>query len=83
MAIVEGNDEVDSISVTVFPELYRFVRQMLVENQVFLIEGKVQRSNYNGQLQMVAYQIQHAETLEKSFSSKMYFGLISFIAFIA
>lgn len=73
MAIIEGNDEADSMSVTVFPELYRLVRQVLAENQVFLVEGKVQRSNYNGQLQIVAYQIQKAETLEKSFSNKTYY----------
>ena len=73
MAIIEGNDESDSIRVTVFPELYREIRKKLEESQVYLIEGKVQRSDYNGQLQVIAYQIHLATEIEAQLAKKRYY----------
>lgn len=66
MAFLEGNDLTDEISVTVFPQLYRKIRNQLVENQVYYIEGKVERSNYNDQLQMIANQTIVAKTLAET-----------------
>ncbi|AYW48261.1 DNA polymerase III subunit alpha [Tetragenococcus osmophilus] len=66
MAFLEGNDPTDDISVTVFPQMYRKIRNQLVENQVYYIEGKVEKSTYNDQLQIIANQIVMAKTLAET-----------------
>lgn len=69
MAFADGNDPTDSISVTIFPTLYRKVRKDLAENQVFYIQGKVERSNYNNQLQLIANDLAAAQKKEEQLSA--------------
>lgn len=70
MAFIEGNDTSGEISVTVFPTLYRQIRSRLAVNQVLYIEGKVERSSFNGELQVLAHRIESAETVEESFADQ-------------
>ncbi|MDN6727322.1 MAG: DNA polymerase III subunit alpha [Tetragenococcus halophilus] len=70
MAFLEGNDPTDETSVTIFPRLYRKVRNQLVENQVYYIEGKVEKNKYNDQLQVIANQVVAAKTLADTIADK-------------
>ncbi len=70
MAFLEGNDPTDETSVTIFPRLYRNVRNQLVENQVYYIEGKVEKNKYNDQLQVIANQVIVAKTLADTIADK-------------
>lgn len=69
MAFLEGNDASGELSVTIFPELYRQVRQQISLDTVLWMEGKVETSKFNGQLQLLARNIQSAQTLEKETAS--------------
>ncbi|MHC5249431.1 DNA polymerase III subunit alpha [Enterococcus sp. LJL90] len=64
MAFLEGNDSSGEISVTIFPQLYRRVMGILEVNQVYYIEGKVEESSYNQELQLLAENIQPAIQME-------------------
>lgn len=70
MAFLEGNDPTDETSVTIFPRLYRKVRNQLEENQVYYIEGKVEKNKYNDQLQVIANQVVVAKTLADTIADK-------------
>lgn len=61
MAFVEGTDASGELSVTIFPLIYRHVRPQVEENAVLYIEGKVEVSRYNGEIQLVADKIDVAE----------------------
>lgn len=73
MAFVEGNDPSGEISATIFPELYRQVRQTFAENDVIYIEGKSEISKYNGELQIIADKVQQASQLEATISQSTCF----------
>lgn len=64
MAFLDGNDVSGEMSVTVFPKLYRKVRQSIKENGVCFIEGKVEESSYNHEMQLLAENLVLAEELE-------------------
>jgi len=70
MAFLEGNDPTDETSITVFPRLYRTVRNQLAENQVYYIEGKVEKNKYNDKLQIIANQVIPAKELADSIADK-------------
>ncbi|MDN6112469.1 MAG: OB-fold nucleic acid binding domain-containing protein, partial [Tetragenococcus halophilus] len=70
MAFLEGNDPTDETSVTIFPRLYRKVRNQLEENQVYYLEGKVEKNKYNDQLQVIANQVVVAKTLADTIADK-------------
>lgn len=70
MAFLEGNDPTDETSITVFPRLYRKIRSQLAESQVYYVEGKVERSTYNDQLQIIANQVVEAKTLADTIADK-------------
>lgn len=61
MAFVEGTDASRELSVTIFPLIYRQVRSLIEENAVLYIEGKVEVSRYNGEIQLIADKIDLAE----------------------
>lgn len=69
MAFLEGSDDGGEISVTIFPKLYRKVAP-LNEKQVYYIEGKVERSKYNQNLEILADQVMLAGQLEDSIDEK-------------
>lgn len=70
MAFLEGNDPSGDLSVTIFPELYRQVRQIVALDTVLLIEGKVETSKFNGELQLLARRIRLASEVEKTVVSQ-------------
>lgn len=64
MAFLEGNDSSGEISVTVFPKLYRRIRSEMATNKVYYIEGKVEESSFNQELQLLAEMILPVTKLE-------------------
>lgn len=58
MAFVSGSDQTAAIDVTVFPNLYKQVAELLVKNKVLLISGQVET---NRGLQVVAKKIVDAK----------------------
>ncbi|TXX29410.1 DNA polymerase III subunit alpha, partial [Escherichia coli] len=61
MAFLEGTDASKEVSITVFPTLYRHIRSDVAENAVLYVEGKVEVSRYNGEIQLIADKIELAE----------------------
>ncbi|MGM0239849.1 DNA polymerase III subunit alpha [Enterococcus sp. AZ103] len=70
MAFLTGNDLSGEISATVFPQYYRRVRENLSINQVYLLKGKVERSNYDQSLQVLVEEITLAESVENILSDQ-------------
>lgn len=68
MAFVEGDDLTGMIALTVFPAVFRTVRQTIEKNQVYYVEGKIERSTYNQELQLLVNTIEKAATIESSIS---------------
>lgn len=64
MAFLEGDDASGEISVTLFPKLYRQVRSQMAVGSVFYVEGKIEESSFNGELQLLAETVIPAATLE-------------------
>ncbi|MDT2745137.1 DNA polymerase III subunit alpha [Enterococcus asini] len=64
MSFVEGNDPSGELSVTIFPELYRRVRQTFQIGDVLYLEGKVEMSKYNGEMQLIANELAQASELQ-------------------
>lgn len=73
MAFLEGNDSSGEISVTIFPQLYRQIRKNLMVNHCFLLFGKVEKSKYNGELQMIADKVFIDEEIHKQLTNKTCF----------
>lgn len=70
MAIVEGDDESQASSMTLFPEDYRKMRKAIGLNQVLYIEGKVQKNRYNDQLQIFPTVVVPAREVEEGISEQ-------------
>ena len=70
MAFVEGNDTSGEVSITLFPTLYRQVRGSFAVNQVIYVEGKAEKSKFNGELQVLAQRVMLAEQMEDSFADQ-------------
>lgn len=70
MAFVEGDDSTGSISLTLFPGVFRSVRQSVEVGKVYYVEGKVERSKYNQELQVLVNTISEAAPMESSISDK-------------
>lgn len=70
MAFLEGNDSSGEMSVTIFPQLYRQIRKELAVNQCFLVIGKVERSKYNDELQLIAEKIITESQIVQALTSK-------------
>ncbi|MGM0216948.1 DNA polymerase III subunit alpha [Enterococcus sp. AZ126] len=69
MAFVEGDDLTGSLSLTLFPTVFRTLRQTVEQNQVYFVEGKIEKSNYNQELQLLVNQIEKASDIENSISA--------------
>ncbi|EOH99781.1 DNA polymerase III, alpha subunit [Enterococcus haemoperoxidus ATCC BAA-382] len=69
MAFVEGDDLTGAISLTLFPTVFRTLRQNVEKNQVYFVEGKIEKSNYNQELQLLVNQIEKASEIENSISA--------------
>ena len=70
MAFITGNDGTQEIEVTIFPTLFRQIRQNLQVNQCVLIKGKSQISNYSGQIQFLAEQMYFNEQIQNQLQQK-------------
>lgn len=57
MAFVEANDPTGEVSLTIFPNSYRHVRQTFAVDDVVYVEGKTEISTYNQEMQVIADQI--------------------------
>ncbi|WP_368251417.1 DNA polymerase III subunit alpha [Enterococcus sp. 2201sp1_2201st1_B8_2201SCRN_220225] len=77
MAFVEGNDPSGELSVTLFPDLYRWVRQTFQIGDVLYLEGKVEVSKYNGELQLIANELNQAEVLQQQMTEETCYLRIS------
>jgi len=77
MAFVEGTDASKEVSVTIFPIVYRQVRSLIEENAVLYIEGKVEVSRYNGEIQLIADKIDLAENVQNKIASQTCYLKIS------
>ncbi|MEI5992753.1 DNA polymerase III subunit alpha [Candidatus Enterococcus mansonii] len=69
MAFVEGDDLTGSLSLTLFPTVFRTLRQNVEKAQVYYVEGKIEKSNYNQELQLLVNRIEKASDIEKSISA--------------
>nr|WP_278972568.1 DNA polymerase III subunit alpha [Melissococcus plutonius] len=69
MAFIEGSDMTGEISLTLFPKIYRQLRQNIEKGKVYYIEGKVERSSYNQELQIIVNKLEEAAKLEKQFAA--------------
>lgn len=66
MAFVEVDDMTGSLSLTVFPTVFRTLRNKIEKNQVYFVEGKIEKSNYNQELQLLVDRIIQANEIEQS-----------------
>ncbi|MDH6365256.1 DNA polymerase-3 subunit alpha [Enterococcus sp. PF1-24] len=71
MAFLKGSDSSGEISVTIFPKLYRQVRGSIQLNSVCYVEGKIEESNYNQELQLLAEQVADASLLESQLTDQI------------
>ncbi|MBP1047442.1 DNA polymerase III subunit alpha [Enterococcus sp. BWM-S5] len=70
MAFVEGDDSTGAISLTLFPGVFRSIRQTVEVGKVYYVEGKVERSRYNQELQVLVNEISEAAPQEAAISDK-------------
>lgn len=69
MAFVEGDDLTGSLSLTLFPTIFRTLRQNVENGQVYYVEGKIEKSTYNQELQLLVNRIEKASGIEKNISA--------------
>lgn len=70
MAFLTGSDVSGEIDITVFPKLYRKIRQDFQLNTVYYVEGKVERSKYNQEIQLLAEEMEKAAELTTKISEQ-------------
>jgi DNA polymerase-3 subunit alpha len=63
MAFLNVNDGTSEMEVTVFPKLFRQLNLEIEENEVYLISGKVTKSQYSQNNQILADKIELAKTV--------------------
>lgn len=69
MAFVEVDDMTGSLSLTVFPSIFRTLRNKIEKNRVYFVEGKIEKSNYNQELQLLVDKIMQADELERTIAN--------------
>lgn len=73
MAFLTGNDQSGEISLTVFPQTYRRVRNEIELEKVYLVQGKVERSRYDQAIQLLVEEMVPAQAAEDDISDKTLF----------
>jgi DNA polymerase-3 subunit alpha len=73
MAFLEAGDATGDIAITVFPNLYLQVARWIKTGAVIYVEGKSEKSKFNGETQVVAERLVLAETELKTVSTKKLF----------
>ncbi|RGI31768.1 DNA polymerase III subunit alpha [Melissococcus sp. OM08-11BH] len=64
MVFLEGTDQTGKLSVTLFPAIYRSVQSILSEHEVYVVRGKVEKSKYNQEWQIIANTVELAKDME-------------------
>ena len=57
MAFVDGIDLTGTLSITIFPKLFKEISPLLVNEKVLLITGKIEQQRGRDALQMIANRI--------------------------
>lgn len=70
MAFLTGNDQSGEISLTIFPQPYRRLRNELELEKVYYVQGKVERSRYDQALQLLVEELVLAQTAEDAISDR-------------
>ena len=65
MAFVEANDPTGEVALTLFPNVYRHVRQTFAVDDVVYVEGKTEISTYNQEMQVIVDQIVLAQQIKE------------------
>lgn len=73
MAFLTGNDQSGEISLTVFPQTYRRLRNEIELEKVYLVQGKVERSRYDQAIQLLVEEMVPAQVAEDDISDKTLF----------
>ncbi|MEG0372858.1 MAG: OB-fold nucleic acid binding domain-containing protein, partial [Enterococcus sp.] len=73
MAFLTGNDQSGEISLTIFPQTYRRIRNSLELEKVYLVAGKVERSRYDQATQLLVEELELAESAEENISDQTLF----------
>ena len=73
MAFLTGNDQSGDISLTIFPQTYRRLRNDLELESVYLVQGKVERSRYDQAIQLLVEEMVPAQAAEDEVSDKTLF----------
>ena len=73
MAFLTGNDQSGDISLTIFPQTYRRLRNDLELESVYLVHGKVERSRYDQAIQLLVEEMVPAQAAEDEVSDKTLF----------
>lgn len=71
MAFIDGHDSSGEIAVTIFPNLYRQVKDLLIKDNILLISGKVERSRYNQERQLIADRLELASHYHDKIGDKI------------
>lgn len=71
MAFIEGHDSHGELSITVFPLLFKRIKRELKTDTVYLVAGKVERSRYNQELQLIAETLTLADSFSEKIGSKI------------
>src|SRR5699024_3975480 len=72
MAFVDGIDLTGTLSITIFPTVFKKIEPLLVNEKVLLITGKIEQQRGRDTLQMIANQVVNGDELlvESSVSEK-------------
>ncbi|MGO3733108.1 MAG: DNA polymerase III subunit alpha [Vagococcus sp.] len=61
MAFLSGTDATGDINITLFPTLFRKIGMSVEENTVYMVNGKVETSRYNQEIQLIANSCEKAQ----------------------
>lgn len=70
MAFLTGNDSSGEVSVILFPNFYRKLSPLLVEGQVVVIEGKIERNKRNQEIQLLVENLELAKEIQEKTSNQ-------------
>lgn len=71
MAFISVLDTTGEMDVTIFPRLYRNVQNLLNEDEILLVQGKVEMSKFNEELQLLAASIEKADEVKEKFNKEV------------
>lgn len=71
MAFLNGNDQSGELSLTIFPILYRKIRNEIQLDQVYLVSGKIEKSRYDQSLQMLVEEFDSADAVEHELAEEI------------